>query len=196
MRRPFIAAALALALAPLAPPAAHAQAVPASATAGASRETALAARTAFLLDIDTLQSKFLALAEAIPAEKYAWRPAPGVRSIGEAFLHVASEWYVFTPVAFGAAPSPVIPRNREAFEKFEADASKARVLEQLRAGFAYGRQAVSAVDPATLTGTRRFFGTEHNVVETASLMSGDLHEHLGQLIAYARVNGIKPPWSR
>lgn len=191
MRRPFIAAALALALAPLA---AHAQAVPAG--AGASRETALAARTAFLLDIDTLQSKFLALAEAIPAEKYAWRPAPGVRSIGEAFLHVASEWYVFTPIAFGAAPSPAIPRNREAFARFEADASKARVLEQLRAGFAYGRQAVSAVDPATLTGTRRFFGAEHNVVETASLMSGDLHEHLGQLIAYARVNGVRPPWSR
>ena len=194
MRRPFIAAALALALAPLAPLAAHAQAVPAS--AGVGREAALAARTAFLLDIDTLQSKFLALAEAIPAEKYAWRPAPGVRSIGEALLHVASEWYVFTPVAFGATPSPVIPRNREAFEKFEADASKPRVLEQLRAGFAYGREAVSAVDAAALGGTRRFFGTEHNVVETASLMSGDLHEHLGQLIAYARVNGIAPPWSR
>ena len=194
MRRPFIAAALALALAPLAPLAAHAQAVPAS--AGASREAALAARTAFLRDIDTLQSRFLALAEAIPAEKYAWRPAPGVRSIGEAFLHVASEYYVFTPLAFNATPSPVIPRSREGFEKFEADASKARVLEQLRAGFAYGRQAVSAVDPAALGGTRRFFGTEHDVVATASLMAGDLHEHLGQLIAYARVNGIKPPWSR
>ena len=49
---------------------------------------------------------------------------------------------------------------------------------------------------ASLTGTRRFFGTEHTYVETASLMSGDLHEHLGQLIAYARVNGVTPPWSR
>ena len=78
-------AALVLSLAPLAAPlaaprAALAQATPASGAAGASREAAAAARAAFLVDIDTLQSKFLALAEAIPADKYAWRPGPGVRA--------------------------------------------------------------------------------------------------------------------
>src|SRR5262249_33866570 len=60
-----------------------------------NREAALETRKWFLADLDTLQSKFLALANAIPAEKYSWRPAPGVRSIGEAFMHVASEYYVF-----------------------------------------------------------------------------------------------------
>jgi uncharacterized damage-inducible protein DinB len=184
-------AALVLSLAPLG---VSAQAAPTS--GGASREAATAARAAFLADIDTLQSKFLALAEAIPADKYAWRPGTGVRSVGEAFMHVASEYYVFVPITFGATPSPLIPRTREGFEKFEASSAKADVLEHLREGFAYGRQAVAAVDAASLTGTRRFFGTEHTYVETASLMSGDLHEHLGQLIAYARVNGVTPPWSR
>ena len=85
-----------------------------------NRESALEIRKRYLMDLDTLQSKFLALAEAIPAEKYAWRPAPGVRSVGEAFMHVASEYYVYAPMAYGATRSPVIPaRGPEAFKTFE-----------------------------------------------------------------------------
>src|SRR6185295_6395422 len=80
-----------------------------------NRETALEVRKRFVMDLDTLQAKFLALAEAIPADKYAWRPGPGVRSVGEAFMHVASEFYVYAPMAYGAARSPVIPQGRENF---------------------------------------------------------------------------------
>ncbi|MGH7594690.1 MAG: DinB family protein [Gemmatimonadales bacterium] len=60
--------------------------------------------------------KFLALANAIPADKYSWRPMPGVRSFGEVFMHLASEFYVYTPLSFGAAPSPVIPRVPDAMK--------------------------------------------------------------------------------
>ena len=70
-----------------------------------SRESALEIRKRFLMDLDTLHSKFVALSEAIPAEQYSWRPAPGVRSIGEAFMHVASEYYVYTPMSYGATRS-------------------------------------------------------------------------------------------
>src|SRR5574338_340970 len=73
-----------------------------------NREAALEVRKRFLMDLDTLQAKFLALADAFPADKYTWRPAPGVRSVGEAFMHVASEYYVFAPMSYGAARSPVI----------------------------------------------------------------------------------------
>src|SRR5205823_503679 len=52
-----------------------------------NRESALEVRKQFLSDLDTLQTKFLALAEAFPANKYSWRPAQGVRSVGEAFMH-------------------------------------------------------------------------------------------------------------
>jgi hypothetical protein len=162
----------------------------------AGRDAAVALRKSYLADLDGLQEKFLQLAEAIPADKYSWRPAPGVRSIGEAFMHVASEYYAWSPRSFGAAPSPVVTMTREGFQQFEAQSSKESVLKHLKEGFAYGKQAVEGVDPATLAATRKFFGRDATTADVALGMSGDLHEHLGQLIAYARVNGIKPPWSR
>jgi hypothetical protein len=172
----------------------------ASQSAGAQdvlpREAAIDVRKHFLTDLDTLQSKFLALAEAIPAEKYSWRPKDGVRSIGEAFMHVASEYYVFTPMAYGAASSTLIPRSREGFQNFEKASSKADVLKHLKEGFAYTKQALNGLDPAAITGTQKLFGGDRTIVQTSFVMSGDLHEHLGQLIAYARMNDVKPPWSR
>ena len=79
------------ALTALASSGARAQQVP-------DRAAAVEVRKQFLLDVDTLYSKFTALANAIPADKYAWRPAPGVRSVGEVFMHVASEFYVWAPI--------------------------------------------------------------------------------------------------
>jgi uncharacterized damage-inducible protein DinB len=160
------------------------------------RATAVEVRGEFLTDLDSLQSKFLALAEAIPADKYAWRPAPGVRSVGEVFMHVASEFYFYTPAVFGATPSPVVEGSKAGFEKFEKMSSKPEVLKHLRDGFAYGRQAVASLDDAKITGRHKIFGQDHHVIEMSFGMTDDLHEHLGQLIAYARMNGIKPPWSR
>lgn len=161
-----------------------------------NRDTALEIRKRFLMDLDTLHSKFLALAEAIPAEKYAWRPAPGVRSIGEAFMHVASEYYVYAPMSYGGARSPVIPRGADSFTKFEASSTKADVQKHLKEGFAYMKSTIEALDPAAITGVKKIFGGDRTIIESSFVMSGDLHEHLGQLIAYARSNGIKPPWSK
>src|SRR3954470_3127516 len=112
-----------------------------------NRESALETRRWFMADLDTLQNKMLALANAIPAEKYSWRPAPGVRSIGEAFMHVASEYYVFTPMAYGATASPIVERGMEGMKKFEATSSKTDVLEHLKQGFAYMKQQINGLDP-------------------------------------------------
>ena len=163
--------------------------------AGAT-EAAVALRSAFVADLDSVQAKYVALAEAIPADKYSWRPAPGVRSIGEVFMHVASEYYVYTPMSQGATPSPVVGRGREAFQKFEAEATKENVLKHLKEGFAYARQQVTGVEAANLVGVRKIYGRDFTIAQTSLMMSGDLHEHLGQLIAYARSVGIAPPWSR
>ena len=159
-------------------------------------ENAAALRKSYLGAVEELQGKFLQLAEAFPADKYSWRPAPGVRSVGEVFMHVASEYYAWSPRSFGAQPSPVVTMTREGFQQFEANATKENVLKHLKEGYTYGRQAVEGVDPATLVGTKKFFGTDATTADIALGMSGDLHEHLGQLIAYARVNGIKPPWTK
>jgi uncharacterized damage-inducible protein DinB len=168
---------------------AAAQAVP-------NRESALEIRKRYLIDLDTVHAKILALAEAIPAEKYAWRPAPGVRSIGEAFMHVASEYYVYAPMGYGATRSPVSPRGQEAFKAFEAKSTKADALKHLKEGHAYMKQQLEGLDPAAITGTQKLFGGDHTIIETSFIMAGDLHEHLGQLIAYARMNGVAPPWSK
>jgi hypothetical protein len=162
-----------------------------------NREAALEIRTRFLNDLDTLQSKIVALAEAFPAEKYAWRPAPGVRSVAEVLMHVASEYYVYTPMSYGAARSSVIPQGRGELPKFEVSATaKADVIKHLKDSFAFTKQALNGIDAAQLGGTRKLFGGDRTIVETTLIMSGDLHEHLGQLIAYARMNGVTPPWSR
>ncbi len=160
-----------------------------------NRESAIEIRAKFMADLDTLQKKFLALAGAFPADKFAWRPGQGVRSVGEVFMHVASEYYVFTPLAYGAAASPVVGRGQEAFKKFESTSTKPDVMKHLNEGFAYAKQALGALDPAAITGTKKLFGGDHTIIETSVIMTADLHEHLGQLIAYARMNGVVPPWS-
>ena len=186
VRSALVVAALALAV----------NARPLSAQDVPTRESALEIRKRFLTDLDTLQSKFVALSEAIPAEKYSWRPAPGVRSIGEALMHVASEYYVYAPMSYGATRSPVIPRGPEAFKTFESKSTKADVQKHLKEGFAYMKQQIEGLDPAAITGTKKIFGGDRTIIESSFIMSGDLHEHLGQLIAYARMNGVTPPWSK
>jgi hypothetical protein len=166
-----------------------AQSVPNSADAAEVRKQ-------FMDDLDTLHTKFVALANAIPADKFAWRPEPGVRSVGEVFMHVASEYYVYTPMAYGATPSPAVAPTDAAMKKFEAQATKPDVLKHLADGFAYCKRVLSAEDPAAIAGEHKLFGGQHTVIETSFGMGGDLHEHLGQLIAYARMNGITPPWSK
>lgn len=161
-----------------------------------NREAALEVRKQFMADLDTLQSKFLALANAFPADKYSWRPTKGVRSVGEVFMHVASEYYVYAPMAYGATRSPVIPRGQDSFKKFESASTKADVLKHLKEGFAYTKQQIDGLDAAQLTGSRKLFGGDRTIVETSFAMTDDLHEHLGQLIAYARMNGVTPPWSK
>lgn len=185
-------AALAIAAAALAAVVPHTLAAQGAPNVDAAREV----RTQFLNDLDTLHTKFLALAEAIPADKYSWRPAPGVRSVGEAFMHSASEFYTFAPAAYGAQRSPIIERSREGFKKFESNSTKADVLKHLKEGFAYTKQAITALPDTSIAGTRKVFGGDHTIIETSFAVSDDLHEHLGQLIAYARMVGVTPPWSK
>lgn len=182
----FLALLMSLAVAPRTM---TAQAVP-------NRDDAVELRKQFVAELDSLNSKFTALANAFPADKYSWRPAPGVRSVGEAFMHVASEFYVYAPMVVGATPSPVIPQNQKAMENFEKSSTKADVLKHLADGLAYATTAVNGVEPDSLVGHLKLAGGKFTVIQTTAFTTDDLHEHLGQLIAYARMNGITPPWSK
>ena len=165
------------------------------AQSAASTVNATEVRKQFLADFDRAGQKFVALANAFPADKYSWRPAPGVRSVGEVFMHVASEFYVYGPLAFGAPASPVVANSDDALAKFEKGATKAGALKHLHDGLSYAKGTIEAVKPDAV-GTVNWFGHKATIAESSTGMTADLHEHLGQLIAYARMNGITPPWSK
>lgn len=141
-------------------------------------------------NIDDAEKKLLQLAEATPAEKYTWRPAEKVRSTGEVFMHVAGGNY-FLPTLWGVKlPEGVKPRE---FEKDAGD--KAKVIETLKKSFEYARQAINSTSDADLDRAIKIFGEDGTVREVVLLIATHGHEHLGQSIAYARMNGVVPPWS-
>ena len=144
-----------------------------------------------LRQIEDAEKKLVALAEAMPAEKFAWRPGEGVRSTGEVFAHVSGANY-FLPTFWGAKmPEGIDPRS---FEKDGAD--KARTLATLKSSFEFARKAISEISDADLDKAIKMFGRDANVREATLVVATHAHEHLGQAIAYARMNKVVPPWSR
>jgi uncharacterized damage-inducible protein DinB len=149
-------------------------------------------RGSILFQVDQAQEKLLALANAMPVEKYGWRPGEGVRSVGEVFNHVASANYYF-PTLWGAqAPAGIDSRS---FEK-TLSGDKAKTIDTLQKSFDYVRQAILAVPEADLNRKIKLFGQEGTVRDAMLVVATHGHEHLGQSIAYARTNGVVPPWSR
>ena len=152
-------------------------------------------RDSYLSDMDTLHSKVMALANAIPAEKYSWRPSKDVRSISEVFMHVAGEWYFYMPRAFaGNAPAGFAPPKEKLEGLEKTQTTKAQCLAELEKAWAHGRKEIANADASKLTGKYKPFNV--TVDEAALIMADDLHEHLGQLIAYTRAVGVKPPWTK
>ena len=147
-------------------------------------------RGEILAQIEDAEKKLTALAEAMPAEKYGWRPAEKIRSVGEVFMHVAGGNY-FLPTFWNVkAPEGINPRE---FEKSGAD--KAKVLATMKASFEHARNAIKNAPEADLTKAIKLFGNDATIRQAMMVVATHNHEHLGQSIAYARMNGVAPPWS-
>jgi hypothetical protein len=159
-----------------------------------SKDAAAAVKASFVADLDNLHNKFLALAQAFPQDKYTWRPMDGVRSVSEVLMLAAMEGYSFIPSGFGGKPADL--GSREDAAKLRTLSDKNAVIDHLNKGFAHAKQQLESIDPSTLTAKRKMMGQDRSVVDIALFIGGDLHEHLGQLIAYARTNHIVPPWSK
>jgi len=150
-------------------------------------------------DVAETEKKFIALAKEIPAEKYDWRPAPGIRSIGEVIRHVASDNYLI-PAALGHAADPSTGikagdyKTAGAFEKKQA--TKDQTVADLEKSFANLKQSIQETTPAKLGNQVKLFGETFTTQHLWVTGTTHMHEHLGQLIAYARMNGVKPPWSQ
>jgi uncharacterized damage-inducible protein DinB len=135
--------------------------------------------------------QLVALAEATPAEKFAFRPSPGVRSTSEVYMHVAvgNYWLLSqTGIKPGGAHWP---------DKIEADTekkttAKADVVRWLKDSLAAVRASYDKVDGARKV---KFLGAEVPASDVLLRLLVHNHEHMGQAIAYARMSGVTPPWS-
>ncbi len=140
-----------------------------------------------IYQINDAEKKLVTMAEAIPAEKYDWKPAEGVRTVREVFLHVAGGCYGFAGVV-GVAP----PKGFD-FASLEATTGKENVIAAMKRGFQHARATVEKTSEAA---PARYRGQQ--TVALAPMLSFVTHmnQHLGQMIAYARSLGIIPPWSQ
>lgn len=136
------------------------------------------------------ESKYVQLAEATPWEKYAYRPMAGVRSTCEVFLHIAGANYAFTSQIGTKSPSGVDLKNIELCPD-----SKAKVVATLKASFSHFKAAVVAMPDNVGDEKFRLFGSDFTKRGFLTFIAEHAGEHLGQSIAYARSNGIVPPWS-
>lgn len=164
---------------------------------GKAEAPAAAERTVrddFLSVFNASEAKIQALAGAFSDEQYAWRPAEGVRSVGEAFQHIAAATYLLGGVLGVAAPEGM-PTSPAQFEEFEQASSKAEVQASLEKAFAHAHHIIASVTPAQLAQEVDFFGNTINGRTVVLILADHNAEHLGQLIAYARSNGVVPPWS-
>ena len=147
-------------------------------------------RAEFLEEINYYEQRYTRLAEAMPAEKYTWRPAEGVRSVGEVFTHIIAANY---GVARALGTEPPAGFDFKAIAALSAD--KPKVLQALKNSFAHFRIAIVALNEGDADKPQKMFGRQSTLRGSFTMITGHFGEHLGQSIAYARVNGIVPPWT-
>ncbi len=136
-----------------------------------------------------VSSQLMALAEATPAEKFAWRPAAGVRSTSEVYMHIALANFYLLSVT-----GPKMPEDlKENLEK--SVTSKAEVMKWLKRSLEAVRGAHAAVTPSDLERKVKIADREATVDGMYLRIIIHANEHMGQLIAYARMTGVAPPWS-
>lgn len=147
-------------------------------------------RAEFLNEMKYFEARYTQLAEAIPAEKYTWRPAAGVRSVSEVLLHVAGANQGLPNYAGIKPPAGFSIKDYEA-----TTTDKAKVIAELKKSFEHIRAAAGQMKEADAEKALKVFGMDFTGRSFSFFMARHLGEHLGQLIAYARVNGVVPPWS-
>lgn len=136
--------------------------------------------------VDFVKGRLMQLAEAVPEDKYAWTPAEGVRTAGEVFIHTAKANYFFMSLITG-------DKSKMSGEKIPSD--KKTALSMLEISFDYVKETAGNFTETDLNREIEAFGMKFSVRNFLVTFLNHCHEHLGQSIAYARINGVTPPWS-
>ena len=147
-------------------------------------------RSEVLAEVMIHEDKFTRLAEAIPADKFNWRPSPDVRSFAEVFLHVSAANFNLYKLVGTPPPSGL---DLKGLEKSTRD--KAKVVATLKDSFAHAKAAIKAMPDADLDKSLDWFGGKNTQRGILLFIVRHGAEHLGQSIAYARFAGITPPWT-
>jgi uncharacterized damage-inducible protein DinB len=143
-----------------------------------------------LLDLEGVQKKFVDMANAVPADKLTWRPSPDSRSFAEVFLHVAGERYGILAMMGTEKPAGF---NGKTFEKSTTD--RAQIVQELNKSWGFAQTAIQGMSNADFAKLLPKLGPQANAGDVVYILVADAHEHLGQVVAYARENGIVPPWT-
>jgi uncharacterized damage-inducible protein DinB len=138
-----------------------------------------------------VSKQLVALAEAIPPEKFAWRPAPGVRSTSEVIMHIAMTNFYLLSIT-----GPKMPADLRSADMEKTVTGKADVIAWLRRSLDAVKTAHAGIKPADLQRKVKINGRDATVDGMYLRIIVHANEHMGQLVAYARVNGIVPPWSQ
>src|SRR6201998_236347 len=143
-----------------------------------------------LLDLQAVNKKCVDLAEVLPSDKLTWRPSPDSRSFAEVFLHVAGERYGILSLMGAEKPAGV---DRKTFEKSTTD--RAQIIAELNKSYDFAKKTIDGMPNAEFAKLLPKLGPQANAGDVVYILVADAHEHLGQAVAYARENGITPPWT-
>jgi uncharacterized damage-inducible protein DinB len=149
-------------------------------------------------DVSEVEQKMVGLAKAIPSGKYGYAPSADTRSVAKVVMHVASDNY-FLPVAAGtAAPATTgITMDYKTVTAYEnRQVTPEAAVQELVNSFTFLKATMKAQTEASMTASKKMFGQEMTGQQMWIMTTTHLHEHLGQLIAYARASGVTPPWSK
>lgn len=174
--------------------------------AGVHAEVAVpifARQAEYLADFVTTSKQLVQLAGAAPAEKYSWRPPPGVRSVSEVYVHIASGNYLLTAMAGAPLPSTYVAKPTmdvrsmlEAIRGLERSVvDKDKMVAMLQASLDGVRDNFGKLRPEDLERAADFFGPKTTVRRIYLRIFAHDNEHRGQSIGYARMIGVVPPWS-
>ena len=137
--------------------------------------------------MDFVKGRLLQLAEAMPDAKYSWAPAEGVRTVGEVYTHAAEANYYLIAMMNGVKPD---------MDQEKSPTDKKTALSILEKSFDAVKDAASKLTEVDLNKEVEAFGMKFSLRNFMITILNHNHEHLGQSIAYARMNGVTPPWSK
>ena len=145
-------------------------------------------------DMEEMKDKWIALAGAFEESQYDWEPMDGVRAVRQVLGLAIAEANLF-PTSWGAGPGPGAASGFGAERERAAELSQEDMIAGLEASFDYLIEVVRGMDGRKRMSESTYFGRDMQVHANIATAMSDMHEPLGQLIAYARTTHVVPPWS-